>query len=68
MIADSLYCAPRLAVFDVCFTDGLTLVEMAEGVTEDEVRQKPEADFPSQRAPESDYFVSGVKYLDIGGI
>lgn len=32
-------------VFDVDFTDGLTLVELAEGVTVDEVRSKTGADF-----------------------
>lgn len=34
-----------LGVFDVDFTDGLTLVEVAEGVTVDEVRAKTEAPF-----------------------
>jgi 3-oxoacid CoA-transferase len=32
-------------VFDVDFTDGLTLVELADGVTIDEVRLKTEAPF-----------------------
>lgn len=32
-------------VFDVDFTDGLTLVEVAEGVTADEVKSKTEAPF-----------------------
>ena len=35
----------ELAVFDVDFTDGLTLVELAEGVTIDEVTSKTEAPF-----------------------
>ncbi len=34
-----------LCVFDVDFTSGLTLVELAEGVTVDEVRAKTEAEF-----------------------
>lgn len=34
-----------LGVFDVDFTDGLTLVEVAEGVTVDEVAAKTEAPF-----------------------
>lgn len=34
-----------LCVFDVDFTDGLTLVELADGVTVDEVRSKTEAPF-----------------------
>ena len=34
-----------LAVFDVDFTTGLTLRELAEGVTVDEVRSKTEAPF-----------------------
>lgn len=33
------------AVFDVDFTDGLTLIEVAEGVTVDEVKAKTEAPF-----------------------
>lgn len=34
-----------LCVFDVDFTNGLTLIELAEGVTVDEVRAKTEAQF-----------------------
>lgn len=34
-----------LCVFDVDFTDGLTLIEVADGVTVDEVRSKTGADF-----------------------
>lgn len=34
-----------LCVFDVDFTAGLTLIELAEGVTVDEVRAKTEAGF-----------------------
>ena len=34
-----------LCVLDVDFTNGLTLVEIAEGVTIEEVRAKTEADF-----------------------
>ena len=34
-----------LGVFDVDFTAGLTLVEIAEGVTVEEVRAKTEAEF-----------------------
>ncbi|KAL9091450.1 MAG: hypothetical protein Q9165_004836 [Trypethelium subeluteriae] len=34
-----------LCVFDVDFTDGLTLVELAEGVTVDEIKAKTEAPF-----------------------
>ena len=34
-----------LCVFDVDFTAGLTLVELAEGVTVDEIRSKTEAEF-----------------------
>jgi 3-oxoacid CoA-transferase len=32
-------------VFDCDFTDGLTLIELAEGVTVDEIKQKTEAPF-----------------------
>lgn len=32
-------------VFDVDFTEGLTLIEVADGVTVDEVRLKTGADF-----------------------
>ena len=32
-------------VFDVNFTNGLTLVEIADGVTVDEIRSKTEAPF-----------------------
>ncbi|TKA76406.1 hypothetical protein B0A49_05393 [Cryomyces minteri] len=35
----------ELAVFDVDFTSGLTLIEVAEGVTVDEVKSKTEAPF-----------------------
>lgn len=35
----------ELAVFDVDFLEGLTLIEVAEGVTVDEVKQKTEAPF-----------------------
>lgn len=35
----------ELCVFDVDFTNGLTLVELADGVTVDEVRSKTEASF-----------------------
>ncbi|KAF2835664.1 putative succinyl-CoA:3-ketoacid-coenzyme A transferase [Patellaria atrata CBS 101060] len=34
-----------LCVFDVDFTDGLTLVELADGVTVDEIKEKTEAPF-----------------------
>lgn len=34
-----------LCVFDVHFTTGLTLIELAEGVTVDEIRSKTEAEF-----------------------
>lgn len=34
-----------LCVFDVDFTDGLTLVEIADGVTVEEVKAKTEAPF-----------------------
>ena len=34
-----------LCVFDVDFAEGLTLVELAEGVTVEEVREKTEAGF-----------------------
>lgn len=34
-----------LCVFDVDFTEGLTLVEIADGVTIDEVKAKTEAPF-----------------------
>lgn len=33
------------AVFDVDFTNGLTLIEHAEGVTVDEIKSKTEAPF-----------------------
>ena len=32
-------------MFDVDFTEGLTLIEVADGVTVDEVRSKTGADF-----------------------
>ncbi len=35
----------ELCVFDVDFTSGLTLIELAEGVTVEEVRAKTEAGF-----------------------
>lgn len=35
----------ELAVFDVDFLEGLTLIEVAEGVSVDEVRSKTEAPF-----------------------
>jgi len=35
----------ELAVFDVDFTDGLTLIEHAEGVTVDDIKAKTEAPF-----------------------
>jgi 3-oxoacid CoA-transferase len=35
----------ELAVFDVDFTEGLTLIEVADGVTVDEVKAKTEAPF-----------------------
>ena len=35
----------ELCVFDVDFTTGLTLIELADDVTVDEVRSKTEADF-----------------------
>jgi len=35
----------ELAVFDVDFTDGLTLIEHAEGVTVEEIKSKTEAPF-----------------------
>lgn len=35
----------ELAVFDVDFMEGLTLIEVAEGVTVDEVKSKTEAPF-----------------------
>ncbi|KAH6675771.1 hypothetical protein B0J14DRAFT_587281 [Halenospora varia] len=35
----------ELAVFDIDFTEGLTLIEVAEGVTVDEVKAKTEAPF-----------------------
>lgn len=35
----------ELCVFDVDFTSGLTLVELADGITVDEVRSKTEAPF-----------------------
>ena len=34
-----------LGVFDIDFTSGLTLIELAEGVTVDEIRSKTEAEF-----------------------
>jgi 3-oxoacid CoA-transferase len=34
-----------LAVFDVDFTTGLTLIEHAEGVTVEEIKSKTEAPF-----------------------
>ncbi|KPI34946.1 Succinyl-CoA:3-ketoacid coenzyme A transferase 1, mitochondrial [Cyphellophora attinorum] len=35
----------ELCVFDVDFTDGLTLIELADGVTVDEIKSKTEAPF-----------------------
>jgi 3-oxoacid CoA-transferase len=35
----------ELAVFDVDFTEGLTLIEVADGVTVEEVKAKTEAPF-----------------------
>lgn len=35
----------ELGVFDVDFTKGLTLVEIADGVTVEEIRSKTEAPF-----------------------
>lgn len=35
----------ELAVFDIDFTEGLTLIEVADGVTVDEVKAKTEAPF-----------------------
>lgn len=32
-------------MFDVDFTDGLTLIELADGVTVDEIKAKTEAPF-----------------------
>ncbi len=32
-------------MFDVDFTDGLTLIELADGVTVDEIKSKTEAPF-----------------------
>ena len=46
---DTLICCKiaydEQCVFDVDFTNGLTLIELAEGVTVDEVRSKTEAPF-----------------------
>ncbi|KAK5276700.1 Succinyl-CoA:3-ketoacid coenzyme A transferase 1, mitochondrial [Exophiala xenobiotica] len=35
----------ELCVFDVDFTHGLTLIELADGVTVDEIKRKTEAPF-----------------------
>lgn len=40
MVANDAQC-----VFDVDFTNGLTLIELAEGVTVDDVKAKTEAPF-----------------------
>lgn len=36
---------PKQCVFDVDFTHGLTLIELADGVTVDEIKAKTEAPF-----------------------
>lgn len=40
-----LLTGPQQCVFDVDFTNGLTLIELAEGVTVDEVKAKTDAPF-----------------------
>jgi 3-oxoacid CoA-transferase len=40
ILTDRLQC-----VFDVDFTEGLTLIELADGVTVDEIRSKTGAEF-----------------------
>ena len=42
---EDLLLTRRQCVFDVDFTDGLTLIEVADGVTVDEVQSKTGADF-----------------------